>query len=152
MLTLNRIEPIVRSMVDGLDVSIDSEAIAAAIAEALGDSLDTLAGAGAGGVLSVEDVTAADAAYVADSALGAAAVDAAHAEAISFGEGVVSRSIFARNDDTADTLYFSLDGGTSYGVLAPGEYISCDIARGSIKLYGSGEPQYLVIASYREVA
>lgn len=104
----------------------------------------------AGGVLSVEDVTAADSAYVADSALGAAAVDAAHAETISF--GVVSRSIFARNDDTEDSLYFSLDGGTSYGVLAPGEYISCDIARGSIKLYGSGEPQYLVIASYREVA
>lgn len=116
------------------------------------DSLDTLAGAVAGGVLSVADAAAADAAYVADSALGAAAVDAAHAEAISFGEGVVSRSIFVRNDDTADTLYFSLDGGTSYGVLAPGEYISCDIARGSIKLYGSGEPQYLVIASYREVA
>ena len=106
----------------------------------------------AGGVLSVADATAADAAYVADSALGAAAVDAAHAEAISFGEGVVSRSIFARNDDTEASLYFSLDGGTSYGVLAPGEYISCDIARASIKLYGSGEPQYLVIASYRAVA
>ena len=118
----------------------------------LDDSLDTLAGAVAGGVLSVADATAADAAYIADSALGAAAVDAAHAETISFGTGITSKSIFARNDDTEASLYFSLDGGTSYGVLAPGEYISCDIARTSIKLYGTGEPEYLVIASYREVA
>lgn len=130
--------------------TVDTEA--AEKLDELDDSLDTLAGTVAGGVLSVADATAADSAYIADSALGAAAVDAAHAEAISFGEGVVSKSIFARNDDTEASLYFSLDGGTSYGVLAPGEYISCDIARASIKLYGSGEPQYLVIASYRAVA
>jgi hypothetical protein len=104
------------------------------------------------GYIAVADATAANAAFVADSALGAAAVDAAHAETISFGSGITSRSIFARNDDAADTLYFSLDGGTSYGALAPGEYVACDVARASIKLYGSGEPAYLVIASYRAVA
>lgn len=97
-------------------------------------------------------VEIADNAYIADSALGAAAVDAAHAETISFGSGVVSKSIFIRNDDATNSLYFSLDGGTSYGVLAPGEDIPCPIARSSIKLYGSGESAYLVIAAYKAVA
>jgi len=137
---------------DGSQPLYTTDTEAAEKLDELDDSLDVLAGTVADGVLSVADATAANAAFVADSALGAAAVDAAHAETISFGTGITSKSIFARNDDAADTLYFSLDGGTSYGALAPGEYISCDIARASIKLYGSGEPQYLVIASYREVA